>query len=528
MDINYNLAGSVFRNCLTNPDAPALACGGTTLTYQDFAQYSVNLAGLLQTGWQRDRPTDQPPRVGVLASRSLDACVALIGACWAGATYVPISPKLPPERIRSILALSGLAALVTDQPGAKLLDAALLSACPPLVITPKPLNLPAAGGGDRRLLDLASMPPCEITEPAFASVSQTAYIIFTSGTTGTPKGVMIDCGAIHHYAAMIAQHLDIRPTDRALETCELSFDFSVHNMFSAWQAGASLHILPSSQTMNALKFAKSSGITLWNSVPSLVALLNQLKVLKPGELDGLRLTVFGGESLSDGVVNTWRTVAPNARIHNLYGPTEATVFCLGADVGPATSLSPGRDVVAIGRPLPGNQAMVFTGDLAAAPAGTPGELAITGKQLFSGYLNAPELTQARTAFFGGRRWYLTGDLALYDSEGIFHCLGRLDNQVKILGHRVELEEIDAHVRMATGLDLVGSVAWPIVNGMAQGVVCFVASGPRCAAEIIATLKTRLPPYMVPQRVIALDEMPLNPSGKVDRRALCNLLDQGAA
>lgn len=523
MNINYNLAGAVYRHSLATPDAPALACSGSVLSYQDFAQRAVNLAGMLRAGMPGPFD-DQAPRVGILASRSLEACVAVIGASWAGATYVPISPKLPPDRVQRIFALSGLDALVTDHQGAKLLNPQLQSTCPPLVITPRSLNQNLTHG-DRQWLDMESMPMCIIDEPPFASACQTAYIIFTSGTTGTPKGVMIDCGSIHHYARMIVQHLDIQPEDRALETCELSFDFSVHNMFSAWQAGASLHVLPASQTMNALKFAKASRITLWNSVPSLIGVLNQLKVLKPGELEGMRITVFGGEPLSDGVVNSWRSVAPNARIHNLYGPTEATVFCLGLNASPEATLTPGRDVVAIGKPLPGNQALVFDEHFAPAPPGVPGELAISGTQLFKGYLNAPELTAERTVLHADQRWYLTGDLALCDAEGIFHCLGRLDNQVKILGHRVELEEIDAHVRMVTQLDLVGSVAWPIVNGMAQGVVSFIGPTVHSADAMIAALKSRLPPYMVPQQVMVLDNIPLNASGKVDRRALRQLLEQ---
>ena len=164
-------------------------------------------------------------------------------------------------------------------------------------------------------------------KPAIMSASDTAYIIFTSGTTGIPKGVMISSGAARHYVTMITDYLGLKASDLALETCELSFDFSVHNMFSTWQVGASLYILPATTVMNAVKFARNSGLTVWNSVPSLGGMLRQLKALAPDSLAGLRITVFGGEQLPASTVAAWQVAAPNSAIVILYGPTEAKVFC---------------------------------------------------------------------------------------------------------------------------------------------------------------------------------------------------------
>jgi D-alanine--poly(phosphoribitol) ligase subunit 1 len=311
-----------------------------------------------------------------------------------------------------------------------------------------------------------------------------------------------------------------------LETCELSFDFSVHNMFSTWEAGASLHILPATMVMNAVKFAQNSGLTVWNSVPSLAGMLRQVKALKPDSLANLRLTIFGGEQLPAGAVTAWQEAAPNATIFNLYGPTEATVFCLAQST--PLPLTPGRDVVAIGTPLAGNDAAIFDENGQPITDGTPGELAIAGIQLATGYLGTPDLTAKRFPTHDGKRWYLTGDLAQRDDSGTFHCLGRIDNQVKVLGYRVELEEIDAHLRLVSGADVVGSIAWPLVDGMARAIVCFVGATTIDEAAIIADLKARIPPYMVPNRVIALASMPLNQSGKVDRHALRLWLAQDSA
>jgi D-alanine--poly(phosphoribitol) ligase subunit 1 len=365
------------------------------------------------------------------------------------------------------------------------------------------------------------------TEPATIKASDTAYIIFTSGTTGTPKGVMISAGSARHYMTMICQELGLQASDRTLETCELSFDFSVHNMFSTWEAGAALHILPATTVMNAVKFVKNSGLTVWNSVPSLAGMLRQIKALAPDSLATLRITVFGGEQLPAGTLTTWQSAAPNSAIFNLYGPTEATVFCLRQWVSHPLPLTPGRDVVAIGTPLPGNQASVIDEDGLPVADETPGELAIAGEQLAQGYLGGPALTAQRFPTLNGTRWYRTGDLAVRDRFGRFHCLGRIDNQVKVMGYRVELEEIDAHLRIVSGSDIVGSVAWPMADGMARGIVSFVGAASIDAPRMLEELKTRIPIYMLPSRVIALEPMPLNSSGKVDRGALRQLLEVGA-
>ncbi|MBK7424924.1 MAG: amino acid adenylation domain-containing protein [Propionivibrio sp.] len=519
---NYNLACAIHRHFMATPEAPAVVCQGRSLTYSQLAERSARLAACLTHSLDWARRDGQPPRVGIFASRGVDACVALLGACWAGATYVPISLKQPEERILNLFAQCGLSALITDDQGAKLLSERVLAACPDVVIH---------AGQERlwprdsviKIIEMATLPPVTPEEPVNMAASDTAYIIFTSGTTGVPKGVMISTGSARHYVSMIAEWLELRASDRALETCELSFDFSIHNMFSTWEVGAALHILPATTVMNAVKFARNSELTIWNSVPSLAGMLRQIKALAPESLANLRVTVFGGEQLPASTVTAWQSAAPNSVIFNLYGPTEATVFCLAQTVANPLLLTPGRDVLAIGKPLPGNEARVVDESGQTIADGASGELVIAGEQLADGYLGAPELTASRFPTLDGKRWYRTGDLALRDATGSFHCLGRIDNQVKVLGYRVELEEIDAHLRIVSGADIVGSVAWPQAGGMASGIVSFVGASSIDAEQVIDALKNRLPPYMLPSRIITLEIMPLNSSGKVDRRALLKLL-----
>jgi len=352
----------------------------------------------------------------------------------------------------------------------------------------------------------------------------TALIVFTSGTTGVPKGVVIPARAVRHSVGSIGTWLGLRASDRLLEACELTFDPSVHNMFATWEVGASVHVLPTSRTLDAVKFARQAGLTVWSSVPSLVALLGQVKALGPGVLPGLRLSLFGGEQLPAAVVTAWRAAAPNSGIFNLYGPTEATVACTGIRLGLPSPITPGRDYMSIGRPLPGCRVAVVDASWRPVEDGEPGELAIAGVQLSDGYVNRPDLTADRFVTIDNDRWYLTGDRAMRDADGNLHWLGRLDNQVKILGHRVELEEVDAHLRAVADVDLVGTVAWPLTEGgSATGSVAFVGAESIDAERIQAGLRARLPAYMVPSRIVPLEAIPLNANGKVDRGALRRLL-----
>ncbi|QAU33708.1 amino acid adenylation domain-containing protein [Janthinobacterium sp. 17J80-10] len=508
--VTFNLAQSVHHHSLLLPQAIAVAAEGRSLSYGELAGRAAALAAQLQKSPAWHTADGTPPRVGILASRSADACVAVLGAMWAGATYVPLGLKLPQERLLTILSLCNLAAIVADEEGARLLNKEVLQAAPPLVCILKPEQEGCPTGAQQR--------------PAPMQASDTAYIIFTSGTTGVPKGVMISAGAARHYIRTMTALLALQPCDRILETFELTFDVSVQNMFCTWEAGASLHVLPAARVMNAVRFARDSSLTVWLSVPSLVAMLRQVKALGPGVLPALRMTVFGGEQLPKGVVDTWRAAAPASAIYNHYGPTEVTVCSLVQLIDEPIPLMPGRDVVGIGTALPGTEAAVLDADGNPVADHCTGELALAGVQLATGYLDAPELTAARFPTLQGKRWYLTGDLAMRDGSGIFHCIGRMDNQIKVLGHRVELEEIDSHLRIVADADMAGTVAWPSVDGAAQGLIAFVCARIIDEAQTIHALKARLPHYMIPSRIIPLETMPLNANGKVDRKALKLLLE----
>lgn len=519
-----NLAESVYRLGKSHACAVCVADNKTSLTYSETSRKANQIAQALCREAHIERRHGVLARVGVIGTRSIDACIGVLGACWAGATYVPIGPKLPEDRVLAILDQCDLSALIVAPEGLHLLTERVLAKVP-LIIAPRAESILSVPSGTRILDsgDVFRTPLPEPFGPIEINSDDAAYIIFTSGTTGVPKGVVISYESINAFLVTMLNLLQLDDSDRVLETCELTFDVSVHNMFVTWMAGAALYVLPPTQVMNAIRFVKTHALTVWNSVPSLVGMLRQIKALAPGSMPTIRKALFAGESLTTGIVESWRSAAPNSTVYDLYGPTEATVFCMHHVVGSPARVTPGRDLISIGKALPGCEAAIFGEDGRPVPVGTLGELAIAGVQLAKGYLGDPAKTAARFPVIEGKRWYLTGDLAMEDALHDFHCFGRIDNQIKILGNRVEIEEVEAHIRAITKAEMVGAIAYPVVDGVAQGLVGFIGAPVVDSPSVISHLKTRLPAYMVPSRIIALDQMPTNQNGKVDRKALAQSL-----
>ena len=500
--MNYNLALPFYEQARAHPENLALRVSGRSYSYGELAALTGRAASALG-----DAKT-----VAVLASRTVGTYVGVLAACWSGAAYIPLSPtKLPDERLALILKRLQPDALIVDAVGLARLTPSLRAISPTLI-------LDLSG-------ELDSLPEGSESAPVLRGGDDLAYIIFTSGTTGVPKGVEITLGSVAQF--LEAMRLRVVPvsSDRISQTSELSFDVSVFEMFIAWGSGASVFVLPSSQLMSPSRFVADHGLTIWSSVPSIAAFMRGMRMLKPGIFPSLRYSVFCGEALPYPLAEAWQVAAPNSVVENLYGPTEATVYCVGATAGPDFPPTPKLNLVPSGFPLPGVEVAVVDESLKFLRAGEVGQLAIAGGQLAKGYYNEPELTHQRFPTIGGKRWYLTGDLTRQDERGAFHHLGRMDRQIKLLGQRVELEEIEAHLRSVSDSENVAVVAWPIEDGLVQGVVGFTSGVSTPPERLLDSLRRRLPSYMVPRRIVQLDGLPTNLSGKVDRKALTHYLNR---
>ena len=503
---SLSLQSGFLRSAAQHPDRPCLRWAGGELTYAEMAGRAGGIAAAI----------GDCPRVAILADRTPAAFAGVLGTLVAGAAYVPLNLAFPAARNRAILERSGATAVIADEAGVAALPEILSGlSSPPSIVA----------GGD------VAPAPLDPTGRAVTTAPETlAYLMFTSGSTGVPKGVAVSHGNVRAFVDRMMRRYELTPGDCMSQMFDLTFDLSVFDQFMTWEAGALLVCPSRADLVNPAGFIQANELTTWFSVPSAAMFMRRLGGLAPDAFPSLRWSLFCGEPLPTEVARAWAAAAPNSTVENLYGPTELTVACAVHRWDPEGS--PRRSihgVVPIGEPFAGLGAIVVDASLNEVAPGEQGELLVAGDQVTLGYWNDAERTDAAFVTPPGRteRFYRTGDLVTRAGAGSPLCyLGRLDHQIKILGHRVELLEVEAALRSASGRDSVAAVGWPRTESGAAGVVAFVAGGGEDLARMRAKLASRLPPYMVPRRIHTLPELPLNANGKVDRGALEALLANG--
>ncbi|XRQ13790.1 amino acid adenylation domain-containing protein [Actinomadura welshii] len=479
------------------PGAPAVTHGDTTLTYRELDERANRLAHHLI-----GRGIGPEDFVALALPRNADMVAAALAVLKAGAAYQPLDLGHPPGRI------------------AYMLD----DAAPACVITTADADLP--GTTPRVLLDgldLAAHPPTAPTDADRVRPlrpGNAAYVIYTSGSTGRPKGVVVSHAAAVDLCAWANRDFGPERLARVLFSTSLNFDVSVFEWLTPLTAGGHIEVV-----RDLLDVAERGGWkgTLISGVPSA---MSALLAAGPLHLEAGDI-VLAGEALPARLVHDLRALAPDARISNIYGPTEATVYATAwYDDGNAEGHAP------IGAPVANTRAYVLDAALRPVAAGVPGELYLAGDGLARGYLNRPDLSADRFVAcpFGGpgERMYRTGDLVRWTEAGQIEYLGRLDHQVKVRGFRIELGEIEtalsAHPAVTQSVvvareDRAGDtvlVAYIVADGAGAGGAGAEGVG---AAELKRSVAAVLPEYMVPSAVVVLDEMPLNPNGKLDRAAL---------
>ncbi len=471
---------------------------------------------------------DHQPFVGLWLAKSRLTYAGVIGIIGAAKAYIPIHSDFPESRIRMIIEQSGLETLIVGQEQLKSLlqwAADTLRPIKWLIVENQEQVLEISGPLMQKAPGLQILAIDEQQEAPWktAQNSAPAYVLFTSGSTGIPKGIIINRGNLNHYLQWALPQFPLQAGDRCTQTFDLSFDLSVHDIFVTLSQGATLVIPDPGDLLFPNNYLAKRSLTSWFSVPSLAVRIKQLRLLAEGSLPKLRYAYFCGEGLPQEIAASWAKAAPSAHILNLYGPTEATIACT-YQVWQAEA-SKDHALVPIGKAFPSMTTTLHDESSHSLIEGSGiGELWLAGPQLADGYLKDAEKTASAFVTFQQCRWYRTGDLVERDDQGVLHFKGRIDFQVKIRGYRIELGEIEKILYRVAPAEFWIALPWPAGAQQAQSIIAvYISREPLDEARALAACQNFLPQYMIPERLIGRNELPLNSNGKVDRKMLASQL-----
>jgi len=484
-----NLIDQIDHWALAVPNAIAHISGDKSLTYRELRRRSDALAAHLTKRFGDDRAP-----VAVLGHREPEILIAFLGAVKSRRPYLPLDTVLPQQRIDKILAISRPALLLTPEDVAKLSDAA----------TPGPATR------------------AERDEPF--------YILFTSGSTGEPKGVIITLGCLEHFVSRMLEEQKFALLDETfLNTAPFSFDLSMMDLYCSLATGGTLFSISRDLVANPKMLYRalaSSGATTWVSTPSFAQMCLVEEKFAEGMLPRIRRFLFCGETLSAQTAACLLERFPRAQVWNMYGPTEATVATTSVRID--QSILEKYSVLPVGRAMPGTDVFVVNDAGVTLLENERGEIVIAGPNVSPGYLERHDLTVAVFSEHYGRRAYRTGDQGRFRDDLLFFE-GRMDSQLKLSGYRIELGDVEANL---LALPCVReAVVTPVIkNGSAQSLAAFVVLSSQSEAshfELTQSLRRqlaeRLPVYMLPRKFVFRDAFPLTANGKVDRARLAQSL-----
>ncbi len=489
-DLSQTTPAMIAAQARLTPDAPAVADETASLTYGELDARATRIARKLVAAGIAPHG-----RVAIAMDRTVLTVAAMIGVWRAGCAYVPLDMTMPAARLRQILDSADSAAILSDAASRTVLEA-----------------------GDHRVLEveaLAAQGDEEAVTLPVVSDADSAYVIFTSGSTGQPKGVEIAHRALSNFLLSMAEAPGFTASDRIVAVTTFSFDISGLELFLPLVVGGQTFIAGHAEVRTGFELVarlKEQAATALQATPSLWRMLLEAGFKAP---QGFRI-LCGGEPLPRDLADD--LAATGAEVWNLYGPTETTIWSSASRVDASGP-------VVIGTPIANTQLHVLTDDLHLAPQGVAGELWIGGEGLAKGYFNRADLTDAAfkaVAIDGAApsRLYRTGDLAKRLADGSLQHLGRRDQQIKLRGFRIEIEEIEAALRKAPGV-AAAAVALHTVNGSARlvGYIVDASAGRIDQGEVAAHVAAQLPAYMVPTLWMTLDALPQTGNGKLDRKAL---------
>lgn len=506
------------------PLAPALVCDQGKVTYAELEERSNRLARVLRTSGCR-----KGDRICVLVPKSPEAIVSILGILKAGCIYVPLDVSGPARRLTKVVESCEPRWILAAESTAELLDELLSAERFKGEILVGSVGHDLEGENFKSEFSRADL-QIVLDGPLTCKQSsdEPAYIMFTSGSTGTPKGVVITHANVFYFVKWANRYFGVRPGDRNSGFFPLYFDLSVYDIFGTLSAGAELWLMPASANLLANKvaeFIRASEITQWFSVPSVLVYMSKLDVVRFNDFPALKRVLWCGEVLPTPCLMYWMRRLPRVRFTNLYGPTEATIASSYYTVPSCPEDE--RAAIPIGTACEGEELMVLNDRLQPVGVGEIGDLYLKGVGLSPGYWRDPEKTREvfrpdPNSANPEERIYRTGDLAAVGADGLVYFHGRADSQIKSRGYRIELGEVEAALY---ALDCLQECAVVDINvGEFEGatICCAYVPPPGVAIQAAALrrdLSKVLPIYMLPSRWMAMEKLPKNATGKIDRRRL---------
>ena len=498
-------------------EAPALVCDSVRITYADLDRASTRIGAQLRRAGLR-----QGQVVGLIARRSIETTAAMLGILKAGGAYLPLDISYPPEHLKYICNDSRLSLVIVDQAlcGNAEISKFWTGRTPYISLSDGLIGLSATESGAATWGDTIRAEPT-------ISADDLAYVMYTSGSTGRPKGVMIAHREIVRLV-LNCNFVNLGPEEVILHLAPLSFDASTFELWGAILNGGRLVILPAAHPslddiVEAIRV---------NDVTSLWLTAGLFHLMVESRLDGLkplRQLIVGGDVLSPAHVVKALKALPSCRIVNGYGPTENTTFTCCYTIPHDT---PPTKPIPIGSAIQGTSVYVLDAGRRPVPVGEDGELYAGGAGVALGYVNQPELTAEKFiedpfAARPGARLYRTGDRVRQRPDGTIEFLGRVDRQIKLSGHRIELDAIEAHLR-AEETVRDAAVISRVNSAGRRSVAAFVTPEGVDPDALRRSLRVRVPDFMVPASITVLRSLPLSPNGKVDRRQLAQLKPNSAS
>ena len=507
----------------TSPERPAVVDGDRTVTYADLEVRSNQLAQLLiELGVGRG------DRVGIYLDKSFESVLAIYGILKCGAAYVPLDPQAPGARLAYMARDCGLRILVTGHAKRGAWGQIAAGGSLRHIIV---LDVTGDGGNELTenvgipILTASALDGRPVSAPSVESIDQDlAYILYTSGSTGEPKGVMLSHRNALTFVAWAVGRFGVDPQDRLSSHAPLHFDLSVFDLFGAAASHAVVVLVPATVSVfpiQVARFIDDHAITIWYSVPSILSMLTERANLGTGDLPSLRTVLFAGEVFPTKYLRRLMHLLPHVRFFNLYGPTETNV-CTHYEVAPIPEEQ--TETVPIGRAIDNVEVFAVTDEGRIASPSETGELYVRGGTVMRGYWGDRERTDFRlvTSPLGAQAEddvYMTGDLVREDEDGNYRLLGRRDSQIKSRGYRIELGEIETALYSHPAVLECAVTAVPddlFTNRIKAHVV---TRDPVSEAQLARFCAERIPRYMVPEFIELRDSLPKTSTGKVDKVAL---------